>query len=188
MAVKVMIPTPLRPFAGRQVAIDVEGHTVGEALDALTSRYGDLRRHLYADGGRLCRCNLRSGAVKVLLDDPKGGVRDPQVHYDAGKIVFAHRPAGTDYFHLFEINMDGSGLRQLTSGDFDDAEMVLALSLDGKLLWKSPNGAAWLGAIRGFLERMAAGLETVGFVLLPVHPVADHVFHLTPFGIRITMP
>jgi MoaD family protein len=53
MAVKVMIPTPLRPFAGRQSAIDVEGHTVGEALDALTSQYGDLRRHLYAEGGRL---------------------------------------------------------------------------------------------------------------------------------------
>lgn len=53
MAVKVMIPTPLRPFAGRQSAIDVEGHTVGEALDALTSRYGDLRRHLYGEGGRL---------------------------------------------------------------------------------------------------------------------------------------
>jgi adenylyltransferase/sulfurtransferase len=53
MAVKVMIPTPLRPFAGRQAAIDVEGQTVGEALDALTSQFGDLRRHLYADGGRL---------------------------------------------------------------------------------------------------------------------------------------
>ena len=53
MAVKVMIPTPLRRFAGRQAAIDVEGHTVGEALDALTGQYDDLRRHLYGDGGRL---------------------------------------------------------------------------------------------------------------------------------------
>ncbi len=53
MAVKVMIPTPLRPFAGRQATIDVEGHTVGEALDALTNQYGDLRRHLYGEGGRL---------------------------------------------------------------------------------------------------------------------------------------
>ena len=36
----------------------------------------------YGEGGRLCRLNLRTGKLKVLLDDPKGGVRDPQVHYD----------------------------------------------------------------------------------------------------------
>ena len=30
-----------------------------------------------------------------------------------------------------------------TAGDFDREEMVLALDMDGKLLWKQPNGAAW---------------------------------------------
>ncbi len=53
MAVKVIIPAPLRPFAGKQASIDVSGRTVAEALDALTGRYEGLRRHLYADGGRL---------------------------------------------------------------------------------------------------------------------------------------
>jgi MoaD family protein len=53
MAVKVMIPTPLRPFAGRQATVDVEGQTVGEALSALTGQYDELRRHLYGEGGRL---------------------------------------------------------------------------------------------------------------------------------------
>jgi len=36
-----------------------------------------------------------------------------------------------------------------TAGDYDDAEMVLALSMEGKLLWKSPNGQAWRGASPG---------------------------------------
>jgi outer membrane protein assembly factor BamB len=36
-----------------------------------------------------------------------------------------------------------------TAGDFDDVEMILALDMDGKLLWKSPNGAAWRGASPG---------------------------------------
>jgi MoaD family protein len=53
MAVTVLIPTPLRPFAGKQSSVDVEGHTVAEALDALAARYAELRRHLFADGGRL---------------------------------------------------------------------------------------------------------------------------------------
>lgn len=36
-----------------------------------------------------------------------------------------------------------------TAGDFDEVEMVLALDLDGKPLWRAPNGAAWLGPSRG---------------------------------------
>jgi adenylyltransferase/sulfurtransferase len=49
----VLIPTPLRPYTGNQDAVEVEGNTVGEALSALTSRYGDIRRHLYGDDGKL---------------------------------------------------------------------------------------------------------------------------------------
>lgn len=36
-----------------------------------------------------------------------------------------------------------------TTGDFDDAECVLALDLDGKLVWKAENGKAWKGAMPG---------------------------------------
>jgi len=36
-----------------------------------------------------------------------------------------------------------------TAGDFDDVEMVIALDMDGKLLWKSPNGEAWLRSCPG---------------------------------------
>jgi molybdopterin converting factor small subunit len=53
MAVKVMIPTPLRPYAAKQESVDLQAGTVAEALSALTSRYGELKKHLYADDGRL---------------------------------------------------------------------------------------------------------------------------------------
>ncbi len=53
MAVKVLIPTPLRPFAGKQASVEVDGGTVGEVLNALSDRYEELRKHLYAEGGRL---------------------------------------------------------------------------------------------------------------------------------------
>jgi outer membrane protein assembly factor BamB len=36
-----------------------------------------------------------------------------------------------------------------TAGDFGNQERLLALSLDGKLLWQAPNGAAWKGASPG---------------------------------------
>lgn len=36
-----------------------------------------------------------------------------------------------------------------TSGDFEDKEFVLALGLDGKLLWRAENGRSWKGATPG---------------------------------------
>src|SRR6185436_1431068 len=53
MAYRVLIPTPLRPYTDSKDAVEVEGATVGEVLSSLTSRYGDLRRHLYSDEGKL---------------------------------------------------------------------------------------------------------------------------------------
>jgi hypothetical protein len=82
----------------------------------------DPSKRLYGDGGRLCRLNLRTKEVKTLLDDPLGGVRDPQVHYGAKKILFSYRKGGSEHYHLYEINADGSGLRQLTDGPYDDIE------------------------------------------------------------------
>ena len=76
----------------------------------------------YGEGARLCRLNLHTGELKVLLEAPKGGVRDPQLHYDGKKILFSYRKGGTHTFHLYEINIDGSGLTQLTDGPDDDIE------------------------------------------------------------------
>lgn len=60
---KVLIPTPLRPYADKKSAIEVNASTVGEALSALTSQHSDLRRHLFSDDGK-----LRS-FVNVYLND-----------------------------------------------------------------------------------------------------------------------
>lgn len=53
MAVKVIIPTPLRPYAGKRDIVNLEAATVGEALHSLTSQFGELRKHLYSEDGRL---------------------------------------------------------------------------------------------------------------------------------------
>lgn len=75
-----------------------------------------------ADGARLCRLDPDSGELRVLLDDPHGGIRDPQVSCDAQRILFSYRKGGTHNYNLYEINADGTGLRQITSGDWDDVE------------------------------------------------------------------
>jgi adenylyltransferase/sulfurtransferase len=53
MTVKVLIPTPLRPFTDQKDAVDIEGASVRELLDNLTTRHRDLRKHLFDDTGKL---------------------------------------------------------------------------------------------------------------------------------------
>src|ERR1035441_2958329 len=61
--VKVLIPTPLRQYAGKQDSVELTGSTVGEVLTALTTQHPGLRRPLYNDEGK-----LRS-FVNVCLND-----------------------------------------------------------------------------------------------------------------------
>ena len=89
----------------------------------------------YGHGGRLVKLNLKTGSASVLLDDPAGGVRDPVVHYDGNKILFSYRKGGSSNYRLYEINADGSGLKQLTDGPFDDIEPVYLP--DGRILFVS---------------------------------------------------
>ena len=57
---------------------------------ATFGEYADEQKFIHApDGSRLCKLNLRTRQVTVLLDDPQGGFRDPRVHYDGGKILFS---------------------------------------------------------------------------------------------------
>jgi molybdopterin converting factor small subunit len=53
MAVKVVIPTPLRQFAGKKDSVEIDARTVGEALAGLTSEFSDLRKHLFNEEGKL---------------------------------------------------------------------------------------------------------------------------------------
>ncbi len=53
MAIKVLIPTPLRPFTDKLDTVEVSGNTAGEALTALVSKYDGLKKHLYNEEGKL---------------------------------------------------------------------------------------------------------------------------------------
>jgi sulfur-carrier protein adenylyltransferase/sulfurtransferase len=50
---RILIPTPLRPFTDKQDAVEIDGATIGELLQNLTTKYGGLKQHLYAADGKL---------------------------------------------------------------------------------------------------------------------------------------
>ncbi len=103
---------------------------------------GNSQRKAYAARGRLCKLNVRTGKVVNLLDDPEGTVRDPQIHYNGTRMVFSYRKGGFDSFHLYEINVDGTGLRQLTDGPYNDIEPTYLA--DGGILFCSDRCNRWV--------------------------------------------
>ena len=76
MAVKVKIPTQLRTATEGESSAEVEGSTVGEVLDALYQRYGELRSRIAEDGALRRFVNVYVGGEDIRfldgLDTPVG--------------------------------------------------------------------------------------------------------------------
>jgi MoaD family protein len=54
-SMKVLIPTPLRQYTGKQACVEVSARTVGEMLTGLASQFPELRKQLFRDDGKLRR-------------------------------------------------------------------------------------------------------------------------------------
>ncbi len=105
--------------------------------------YADSQdRKAYRAEGRLCVLETATGKVRDLINDPAGSIRDPQVHYDGKTILFAYRKGGTDNYLLYEIQADGTGLKQLTDGPYDDFEPTYLP--DGDIVFVSSRCRRWV--------------------------------------------
>jgi len=102
----------------------------------------DETRAAYLPGGRLCKLDLVSGVVTNLIDDPLGGIRDPVLNADASRILFAWRKGKDPYYHLHDCRLDGSDLRQLTDGPWDDFEP--SHLPDGGIIFVSSRCKRWV--------------------------------------------
>jgi HEAT repeat protein len=75
------------------------------------------------------------GKLTRLTHLQTGSVFKPEPSYDGRRILFAMRRDGEDWFHLYEVNVDGTGLRQLTDGPFND--FAGAYLPDGRIVFCS---------------------------------------------------
>jgi molybdopterin synthase sulfur carrier subunit len=69
MAVTVKIPTQLRSATGGESTASVDGETVGEVLDALYARFGELRSRIAEDGGLRRFVNVYVGGDDIRFLD-----------------------------------------------------------------------------------------------------------------------
>ncbi|MBL9136187.1 MAG: PD40 domain-containing protein [Verrucomicrobiales bacterium] len=113
----------------------------------------DPDRKAYTEGAKLYRFDLKTRALEVLVQDPRGGIRDPQLHYGGRRILFSYRPGGTENYHLYELDLDGretgqrpaeavGTLRQITSGPYDDIEP--SYLPDGGIVFVSSRCKRWV--------------------------------------------
>jgi len=166
MPVTVRIPTPLRPFAGQQSTVDVDGATVGEVLSQLTTTYADLRHHLYDKDGR-----LRS-FVNIYLNDE-------DVRYLSRE---ATAVAATDTISIVPSvagGVDVLDAPELTREDFQRYSRHLILpevGVEGQRKLKAARvlcvGAGGLGSPAS-LYLAAAGVGTLGLVDFDVVDVTN---------------
>lgn len=77
--------------------------------------------------------DVQSGKTGTILASDTGIIRDPDIYFDAGKILFSMRQNASDSYHLYEIKVDpatvlsgtGSELKQLTfARDVSDIQPV----------------------------------------------------------------
>jgi sulfur-carrier protein len=69
MAVTVKIPTQLRGATDGETTATVDGATVGEVLDALYARFGELRGRIAEDGGLRRFVNVYVGGEDIRFLD-----------------------------------------------------------------------------------------------------------------------
>lgn len=97
---------------------------------------------LYGVGGRLIKMDIKSGLTRDIVTDIKGAIRDPQIHYSGKKMVISYRKGGNDNYHLYELNTDGTNLRQLTHSAYNDIEPTY--TPDDSIIFSSTRGKRWV--------------------------------------------
>jgi sulfur-carrier protein len=79
MAITVKLPTQLRDAVGGAASVQVEGTTVGDALESVFRTHGELRERLYANGDLRRFVNVYLGGEDIRFLDglqtevPDGG-------------------------------------------------------------------------------------------------------------------
>ena len=112
------------------------------------------------DPGRSLRC-------RDILDGrlSSGNVLEPRLSYDAKRIVFSFVDgAGSEFdakqilndtdegfYHIWEVNVDGSDLRQITSGPYDD--LMPAYLPDGRIVFSSTRRRGYARCFGGQFSR-----------------------------------
>jgi len=139
--------------AGEQMPLEDEIRRLPPIAFVVQERLGDPdgvvryhSRHVVSRWG--CRIQvLHPGqAPRTIYQNPRAAIFDLNLSFDARTLFFSMREGNADNWHVYEIGVDGSGLRQLTHGPFHDfaaAELPCGDLVFVSTRIKSFNMCAW---------------------------------------------
>jgi concanavalin A-like lectin/glucanase superfamily protein/hydrazine synthase alpha subunit-like protein len=119
------------PRMQRRMLVD-ESPLLKNAKLLFVKRYTYNSKHYYDDfqhvsrwGGNLCELSLIDGTVREIAPELAGGVFDRyDLSFDAKRIVFGYRRPKHEGYRLYEIGVDGTGLRQITHPPENEEERI----------------------------------------------------------------
>jgi molybdopterin/thiamine biosynthesis adenylyltransferase/rhodanese-related sulfurtransferase/molybdopterin converting factor small subunit len=164
MAITIVIPTPLRQFAGGNSEIEVQAETAGDALQKLTAEHVELRKHLYNEHDNLRNfINVYVGDEDIRhLDGTATQVKDGETIMIVPSIAGGSGAA--------EARAADGTLPELTKDEYSRYSRHLILpevGLEGQRKLKNARvltiGTGGLGSPLG-LYLAAAGVGTIGIV------------------------
>ncbi|MHC4521131.1 MAG: LamG-like jellyroll fold domain-containing protein, partial [Planctomycetota bacterium] len=135
---RIMFASPVVDF-NRVLFVDIPFPQGSEWPHETRHRLG----YMAVPGGRLLILDGLSPAghlTKLMPVEPLHGTFwRPDLSFDAQRVLFSFHPANEKNFHLYEINVDGSGLRQITDGIYDDVDPIY-LPDDEHIIFASTRG------------------------------------------------
>ncbi|MGL6195443.1 MAG: hypothetical protein ACRC2T_11540, partial [Thermoguttaceae bacterium] len=114
---------------------DVTGSSSGKTVDSIVfiRRKAFQSSHYYTDfidgcvhfGSDLCVLNLKDGTVRELAPSLKEGmIGRCNLSFDGKKVIFDYKAKIGEGFRIWEVGIDGTGLRQLTFPPDDEAARI----------------------------------------------------------------
>jgi len=119
------------PRLRREMLVDLNPMLRGAEI-VFVKRFTYNSKHYYDDfqhisdwGGNLCVLSLSDGRVRELAPELSGGVFDRyDLAFDGRRIVFGYRRPQPEGYRLYEIGVDGSGLRQVTQAPLEEDQRI----------------------------------------------------------------
>lgn len=110
-----LTPKAKEQLAGKQIVyVEREQYAPDHHNTATMFQKGEINEDSFCPGGALRIFDVNTAEITTLIELKNGLIRDPELSFDGKKIIFSMRKNKDDFYHIYEINTDGSELKQLT--------------------------------------------------------------------------